>query len=222
MKEQIEEKNTEMGSVITRSEEFVRKNQKAIIIAVCAIVVVIVAIFALKKWYFEPRENRASEEMFAAEQWFAQGEFQKSLEGDDTYRGFDAIIDQYGSTKAGNLAHYYAAVANLRLGNYDQALAHAKKYNGRDTFTRPISTMIQADALIEQGQTKEAASLYEKAAREGDNFITAPTALFRAGMAYVILGQKADALRCFQQVKEKYPESTEWPEIDKYIGLVAE
>ena len=57
-----------MGNVITRSEEFIEKNQKNIIIVVIAIVVVILAIFGLRKWYFQPRETRAAEEMFAAEQ----------------------------------------------------------------------------------------------------------------------------------------------------------
>ena len=45
MKEQIEEKNTEMGSVITRTEEFIEKNQKKIIIVACAVLAVAVIIF---------------------------------------------------------------------------------------------------------------------------------------------------------------------------------
>ena len=121
MEKQIEEKNTEMGSVITRSEEFIQKNQKTLIIIVAAILVVILAIFGLRKWVFQPREVRAAEEMFAAEQWFDQGDFEKALNGDDTYRGFLSIIDNYGCTKAANLAKYYAGVANLRLGNYAEA-----------------------------------------------------------------------------------------------------
>ena len=77
MEKQIEEKNTEMGSVITRSEEFIQKNQKNIIICVAAVLVVVLAVFGLRKWYFQPREVRAAEEMFAAEQWFAQGDYEK-------------------------------------------------------------------------------------------------------------------------------------------------
>ena len=92
MEKQIEDKNTEMGNVITRSEEFIQKNQKTLIIAVIAILVVVLAIFGLRRWYFQPRETRAAEEMFAAEQWFAQGDFQKALDGDDTYRGFGNMI----------------------------------------------------------------------------------------------------------------------------------
>ncbi len=219
MEKQIEDKNTEMGNVITRSEEFIEKNQKNIIIVVIAIVVVILAIFGLRKWYFQPRETRAAEEMFAAEQWFAQGDFDKALNGDDTYNGFLGVIDSYNSTKAGNLAKYYAGIANLRLGNYDEAAKWLGKYKGKDTFTKPLATMAQGDAEMELGNTEKAVNLYLKAAKMADNYITAPTALFKAGMGYLMLDDKAKALDCFQQVKKNYPEATEWQEIDKYIAL---
>ena len=219
MEKQIEDKNTEMGSVITRSEEFIEKNQKTIIIVIVAILVVILAIFGLRKWYFQPRETRAAEEMFAAEQWFAQGDFDKALNGDDTYRGFLGVIDNYKCTKAGNLAKYYAGIANLRLGNYDEAIKWLGKYKGKDTFTKPLATMAQGDAEMELDNTDKAVSLYLKAANMEDNYITTPTALFKAGMGYMMNGDKAKALDCFQKVKKNYPEATEYQEIDKYIAL---
>lgn len=219
MKEQIEDKNTEMGSVITRSEEFIQKNQKILIIAACAIVAVILIIFGLRKWYFQPREARAAEEMYAAEQWFSQGDFDKALNGDDTYRGFLSVIDDYGSTKAGNLAKYYAGIANLRMGNYDEAIHWLKKYSGKDTFTRPLAEMALGDAEIENGNTDAAVSHYLKAAKMEDNSITAPTALFKAGMGYLMLSNYDKAIDCFQQIKDNYTESTEWTEVDKYIAL---
>lgn len=219
MEKQLEEKNTEMGNVITRSEEFIQKNQKTLIIIVAAILVVILAIFGLRKWYFQPREVRAAEEMFAAEQWFNQGDFEKALNGDDTYRGFLSVASSYKGTKAGNLARYYAGAAYLQQGNYEEAIHWLKKYKGHDTFTRPLAEMMLGDAYIEQGNAKEAASCYTSAASMSDNFITAPTALFKAGMAYLMVEDNAKALESFQKVKSNYPESTEWSEIDKYIAL---
>ena len=219
MEKQLEEKNTEMGSVITRSEEFIQKNQKTLIIGICAVLVIVLAIFGLRRWYFQPRETRAAEEMFAAEQWFGQGDFQKALDGDETYRGFLAVIDDFGGTKSGKLARYYAGICNLQLGNFDEAIHWLKKYKGKDTFTRPLAEMMLADAYLEKGETATAAKRYIAAAGMNDNYITAPTALFKAGMAYLILEDNAKALECFQKVKSNYPESTEWSEIDKYIAL---
>ena len=219
MEKQIEEKNTEMGSVITRSEEFIQKNQKTLIIIVAAILVVILGFFGLRKWVFQPREARAAAEMFAAEQWFGQGDFEKALNGDDTFRGFLGVAQNYKCTKAGNLAKYYAGASYLHMGNFDEAARWLKKYHGKDTFTRPLAEMMLGDALIEQGDIKGAASHYTKAAKMNDNYITAPTALFKAGMAYLMLEDNQKALDCFQQVKHNYPESTEWNDIDRYIAL---
>ena len=219
MEKQIEEKNTEMGSVITRSEEFIQKNQKTIIICVAAVLVVVLAVFGLRKWYFQPREVRAAEEMFAAEQWFAQGDFEKALNGDDTFRGFLDVIDSYGCTKAGNLAKYYAGIANLRLGNYNEAAKWLSKYSGKDMFTAPLAVMDEGDAEMELGNTDKAISLYVKAAKMNDNLITSPSAWFKAGLGYMVMGDNSKALDCFKTVKQNYPEATEWPDIDKYIAL---
>lgn len=220
MEKQIEEKNTEMGSVITRSEEFIQKNQKTIIICVAAVLVVVLAVFGLRKWYFQPREVRAAEEMFAAEQWFAQGDYEKALNGDDTFRGFLGVIDSYGCTKAGKLAKYYAGIANLRMGNYDEAAKWLGKYSSKDLFTAPLAVMAEGDAEMELGNTDKAVSLYVKAAKMNDNYITSPSAWFKAGLGYMVMGDNGKALECFETVKQNYPESTEWQEMDKYIGLV--
>ena len=219
MEKQLEEKNTEMGSVITRSEEFIQKNQKTLIIGICAVIVIVLAIFGLRRWYFQPRETRAADEMFAAEQWFDQGEYQKALDGDETYRGFLSVIDGFGSTKSGNLAKYYAGICNLQLGNFDEAIHWLKKYKGHDAFTRSLAEMGLADAYMEKGETKTAAGLYVSAAGKDPNFVTTPSALFKAGIAYLALGDNAKALDCFQKVKANYPESTEWSDIDKYIAI---
>ena len=148
MEKQIEEKNTEMGSIITRSEEFIQKNQKILLTAAAAIAIVVLAFFAWNKWYVQPREVRAAEDMFAAEQWFAQGDYDKALNGDDAYNGFLAVIDDFGSTKSGNLAKYYAGISYLQLENYEEALHWLKKYKAKDTYTRPLAEMLMVDGMM--------------------------------------------------------------------------
>ncbi len=218
MEKKIEDQNTEMGNVITRSEEFIQKNQKTLIIAICAVLVVILAIFGLRRWYFQPREERAAAEMYAAEQWFAQGEFMKALDGDDTYRGFTSVASSFKGTKSGNLACYYAGICNLQIGNYDEAATWLKKYKGKDLFTRPLAAIALGDAEMESGDVAAATNSYMKAAKMEDNFITTPTAYFKAGMGYLMQDNYTKALDCFKQVKN-YPESTEYSEIDRYIAI---
>ena len=218
MEKQLEAKNTEMGNVITRYEEFIQKNQKKIIIAVCAIVAVALIIFCYFKFYKAPREAKAAEAIFYAENYFDNGDYQQALDGDGVNPGLLSVIDNYGSTKAGKLAKLYAGIACLRLEKYDDAVKYLDSYSGKDLYTKPLALMAQGDALAEKGDLDGAAKFYEKAANTNENELTSPAALFKAGLCY--LGtDNTKALEFFKQVKKNYPSSTEYPEIDKYIGL---
>lgn len=216
-KEQNEEKNLEIGEVITKSELFIEKNQKTIIIVVAAILFIVVAFFGLRKWYFQPRQERAAEEMFAAENLFDNGQYELALNGNDKYLGFVDVIDDYGCTKAGKLAKYYAGICEMQLGNYESAIKYLKSYKGKDTFTKVESVILIGDAELELGNTDAAIKQYLKAAKMEDNFVTAPTAYFKAGMTYLMNGKNSDAVDCFKKIKN-YPESTEYNEVDKYIA----
>ena len=219
MKEENVEQSNGLGNVITKSEAFIEKNQKNIIIVVAAIVIVVLGYFGLKKFYFQPREAEAMEEMFVAENWFANDMFEQALNGNDDNLGFAGIIDDYSCTKAGNLARYYAGACALRMGKYQDAINYLKKYKGKDTFTTILATMMTADAELELGNTEKAIKLYEKVVKDQpDNFVTAPTALSKAGRAYLMLNQNDKAKACFEQIKKDYPESTERQDVDKYIG----
>lgn len=219
MKEVNEEKNLEIGEVISKSELFLEQNKKTIIIALVAVLVVVFAIFGLRKFYFQPRQVEAAEQMFAAENWLAQDQYQLALEGNEEFLGFADVADQYGCTKAGRLAKYYAGICQLNLGNYQEALNYLKSYKGKDTFTKAQAIVLCGDACREMGNLKEAISYYEKASKTNTNFVVTPHALVKAGVAYLADNNAAKALDCFKQVKENYPESTEWRDIDKYIAL---
>jgi len=220
MKENNEEKNLEVSGFIAKTEQFIERNKKTVIIAGCAIVVVALAIWAYVGLYAQPREVRASEDMFAAEQYFNEGEFEKALSGTDDFMGFAEVIDQYGCTKAGNLAKYYAGICQLNLGKYDEAIDNLKSYKGKDLFTGALAKMLIGDAYAEKGEAAQAVSYYEKAAAAcKDNYAVAPVALWKAGMMHLQLDDKQAANKAFQQIKDNYPESPEWAEADKYIAL---
>ncbi len=218
MKEQNEEKNLEVSGIIAKTEQFIEKSRKTIIVVACAVVVVGLAIWAYVGLYAQPRQKRAAEEMFAAEQWFNDGDFEKALNGNDQYLGFNDVIDQYGCTKSGNLAKYYAGICQLNLGKFDQAIDLLKSYKGKDTFTGSEALMLIGDCYAEQDNAKEAANYYQKAASKANNFIVSPTALWKAGMMQLKLGDKDAAVKCFQQIKDNYPESPMYAEADKYIS----
>ncbi|MBQ7061701.1 MAG: tetratricopeptide repeat protein [Bacteroidales bacterium] len=223
MEKNLEEKSTENVSFITKSEQFIENNQKAIIAVIAAVIVIVLAIFGIRKFVSEPRQERANAAIFAAEQYFAMGDFNSALYGDSTTNdqysvGLLQVADKYSSTKAGKRAKYEAGICFLRLGQYAEAIKYLDKYNGKDQLTPVFDEMMKGDAAIEQGNTDAALKHYTKAVKMDDNPITAPFALFKAGVVYQMSGQNAKAVDCFQQVKDNYPESELAREMDGYIA----
>lgn len=219
MKEQNEEKNLEVNGVIAKTEQYIEKNKKMILTVAACVVVVVLAIFAYVKFVSQPRQLRAAEDMFAAEQWFNEGNFEKALNGDDQFAGFLTVIDEYGCTKSANLAKYYAGICQLNLGQFEEAVKSLKGYKGKDVFTASEALMLIGDAYAEMDNANEALNYYEKAAAKAENnFIVAPAALWKAGMMQLKLDNKDAAVKTFQKIKDNYPESPEYGEADKYIS----
>lgn len=210
---------TEIESALTRTEQFLETNQKLIGIVIGAIVVVAVGYFGLNKFYFEPRQKQAQEQMYTAQNYFEKDSFNLALNGDGTNPGFLDIIDDFGSTKAGNLSNYYAGISYLHMGKYDDAITYLKKFDTDDLLLGPISVGAQGDAQLELGKSDAALDLYTQAYKMNENELTTPIYMLKAGE--LLEGTKQDeALKLYETIKLKFPETTEGRSIDKYIARV--
>lgn len=209
---------TEVESALTRSEQFLEANQKLIGIIIGAIVVVTVGYLGMNKFYLEPRSTEAQEQMFMAQNYFEKDSFNLALNGDGNNPGFLDIIDDFGSTDAGNLAKYYAGVSYLQLGQFDNALEYLKKFSTDDLLLGPVSVGAQGDAQLELGKTDKAISLYTEAYKMNDNDLTTPLYMLKAGELLESSNKAADALKLYETIKQKFPESNEGRNIDKYIA----
>ena len=211
---------TEVESALTKTEQFLESNQKLISIVIGAIVVVAVGYLALNKFYIEPRTTNAQDQMFMAQNYFEKDSFNLALNGDGNNLGFLDIIDDFGSTDAGNLANYYAGVSYLHMGQFDKAIEHLKSFNTDDALLAPISLGAQGDAQLELGKTEKAIELYTEAYKINENILTSPIYMLKAGVLLESANKTADALKIYETIKLKFPESNEGKNIDKYIARV--
>ena len=78
------------------------------------------------------------------------------------------------------------------------------------------------DCYMELDNMNEAAAYYMKAVNASKNEFTGPMFLTKAGMTYEILGDYANALKCYKTLKADYPLSNEAFEIGKSIARVEE
>ena len=171
--------------------------------------------------YLKPREQKAAEALFAGEHYFQNGDYETALNGDQNeYAGFEAVIDEFGGTKAGKLAKAYAGLSLAKLGRYEEAIPYLKGFKGNDAMVAPSVLAALGNCYAQVGDEAQAAATLVKAARKADNNLLSPAYLVQAGQIYEKLGQKADALNVYQEVKDKYYGSAQAMDIDRYIERV--
>jgi tetratricopeptide (TPR) repeat protein len=218
IKQQEEEKGFEtIEETLSRTEQFIEKNQKILSYIVIGILVVVAGYMGVKKYYILPHRVEAQSQMFGAVNYFERDSFNLALNGDGSFLGFNDIIDEYGNTPAGNLAHYYAGISNLRLGNFDEAISQLQSFSSDDLIISTMALGAIGDAYSELNDNEEAVSYYVKAVENNPNDFTTPIFLFKAGLMYEILGDWENALKYYKRIETEYPKSKEARDIQKYI-----
>jgi tetratricopeptide (TPR) repeat protein len=212
-KEVLRQENIQ--ETVSKTDQFYNEHKKTIWTVVCILAVIALAIFAYVKLIYQPKCAEASQQAFPAEQIFANGEYELALNGDGNVLGLADIIDQYGA-KAGAAVFMEAGVCALQTGDYEAALEYLKKYNGKEPILAARAIACQGDAYVGLEKFSEAAAAYSKAAAKADN-VFAAAYLLKAGQTYEKLGDKARALEAYKTIKDKYPQSIEGYDIDKYI-----
>ena len=210
-------KNLAVGEAISKSEQFIEKNQKIILIVIVAILVLIGGFFVYMKLIAEPRQEAASTEMFAAEQFFKNDEMDKALNGEGKHLGFLAIIDKYPHTKSGKLANFYAGSAYLSKGEFQKAIDYLEDFKSKDVFLSSGAKAMIGDCYLELNKIDDAIKNYEKAIATS-NEMTTPFVLFKLGVAYEMKKDNKKALETYKKIKSDFPSSMEAREIDKYIS----
>jgi tetratricopeptide (TPR) repeat protein len=216
--DKTEDRIVAVEEAFSKTEQWIEKNQRIIMIVVGVIIVVVLGFFGFKRFYLAPKEKEAQAQMFMAEKYFESDSITKALNGDGNNPGFLTIIDEYGMTKSANLAHYYAGICLLKKGDFEKAIDQLKKFSGNDEVVGPMATGAIGDCYMEMNQADKAADYYTKAAEQRKNEFTTPMLLLKAGYAYEIAGKKDDALRVYEKIKSDFPRSFEGRDIDKYIS----
>lgn len=216
-----------LDATASKTEDFVAKNQRIIIGVVGAIALLTVGYLTYQKFVAAPKQDEAATEMFVAQQNFQKATdgvasdslYKLSLNGSEGKFGFIKIADEYSGTDAGNLANYYAGIAYLNTGKYTEAIDYLGKFKSDDLVLSALAKGAIGDAYSQNNQPKEALENYVKAAEANKNDFTTPRFLLKAGKTALALGNKADALKYFTDIKENFDASPEAASVDVLIGL---
>ena len=213
-----------MEESLNKSEALFLQYKNAIIGCVAAIVVIVGGIICYKTYISEPNEQKASTALAKCQENFQNGSYELALNGDSLGNvGFLQIASEYSSTDAGNLANLYAGLCYANLDNWQDAATFLEKFDGADDkMISPAALGALGNAYAHLDQLDKAVSTLVKAAEKADNNSLSPTFLIQAGQILEKQDKKAEALKLYKQVKEKYFQSRQYQNIDEYIERVSE
>ena len=208
---------TVIDQPISKIEEALQQkdNQKKIIYGIIAIILIVAIIFGWR-WMSQRNNENAQNEIWKSELLFDQGQYEQALDG------FEAVIEEYGSTRAGNTAKAYAGLCSKNLGNYEDAIKFLQEFDGNDNVIAPAILSALGDCYVdkENPDYSKAAQTFEQAAKAANNAEYSPLFLRKAGLAYEAAGDQKNALKTYQNIKDNWAETSIAQSIDKYIERV--
>jgi len=169
-------------------------------------------------YYHQQQEEAANQRLGQVLPVYEQGNYQQALDGTNNQAGLLAIANDYGNTDAGNLATFYAANALYRLEEYDRALTYFQQFEKGQDFIGASAYAAQAAIQENKGNFERAAELYEQAASQYQNKLTAPRFLLSAGQAYEEAGQYEAAMDVYQTIQDEYPDSDQAGSAEQYMA----
>lgn len=187
--------------------DFFTRNSKLIYGCLIGAVVLIIAGFLFFNHRNKMKEASANKSAVAIahmEQAVATAdstEFRLALEGDEENPGFRQLLDEYGA-RGGEAIYLNTAICELNLGLYEDALAHARKYDTDDPVMASRAQLLIGHAQMQLGQYAAAKKSFLEAAKVDSELAAAP--LLNAGLAAEKLGQLEEALDCYKKIANRY------------------
>ncbi|SDG04636.1 Tetratricopeptide repeat-containing protein [Dyadobacter soli] len=208
-----------LAGQINKAEVFFLKNRK-VVLGIGVAVVVAIAGFAGYRFYIDGQEGTAQNALASVVYDFEADSLQKALNGAGGNEGLLSIADNYKGTDASNLASFYAGVALLKQGKYDEAISRLQSFSSSDLLIHARAQSLIGDAYLEKNQAAEAISYYQKAADYEKNEYFTPVYLMKLGLAQEKANQPADAVATYKRVVDEFPLSSEVVNAKKYMGLL--
>jgi tetratricopeptide (TPR) repeat protein len=218
-KPSIEEK------LLHSTRQFWGQYSKLIVGALTGLVLVIAGYFAYQNFVVAPAEAEANEAIWKAQASFKIDSFNLALKGDGTKLnpGLLKVISKHDGTKAANLAHFYAGICYLKLGDFNNAIKNLEAFAAKDEELLMRKYGSLGDAYAESGKNEQAIENYSKAASafETDEAGSAEY-LFRLAQLNDKLGKTKEAVEAFSAIKDKYPQTPRAAEVEKYLAKLGE
>jgi tetratricopeptide (TPR) repeat protein len=203
-----EETIVDVQQIYTKTELFVDRNRKPLLIVLGAIAAIVIGVFAYQYLYKAPREAEASTAMWKAEQYMEMDSLDWAANGHGEYVGFAQIIEDYSGTRAAKRAHYWMGIISRSQANWQEALTHFEEADFDDETVGVMALGNVGDMYVELDNFEDGARYLEKAAKKAassstDRFL-APIYYLKAARVNMELGNNDKAKSLLKQITENY------------------
>ncbi|MBX9781550.1 MAG: tetratricopeptide repeat protein [Chitinophagaceae bacterium] len=212
----------EVNEALAKAEGVWKNVQKPILAVLVVALVIGDGYFGYREYIQKPKEEKAADAIFKVQQYFAIDSLNLVLNGDGQNKGALYVIKNYSGTKAANLAHYYAGVSYLKLGDFNNAVKYLKDFSTDAKQVQLLALGCLGDAYAELNKKEEAIEAYKKAAStfEADENNSSEY-LFRAALLSETTGKTKEALSLYKELKEQFPKTEKGFQADKYINRLS-
>ena len=199
--------------------DYFQQNRNIVLSVIGGIVLLIAGFFGYRA-YVSSQDETAQIDLFPSVYQLEADSLKKALSGDGKTPGLLTVADNYGSTPGGNLAAFYAGLALLKQGKYDDAIDHLKDFSSSDLLVQARAYALIGDAYVEKKNYDEAADYYRKAADYKPNKFFTPGYLMKLAVAYEQAKQNDKAISTYNDIIENYAQSAEAVSAKKYKSVL--
>ncbi|HEX8330400.1 MAG TPA: tetratricopeptide repeat protein [Hymenobacter sp.] len=204
-----------LAARLAESEDFVRNNRNLLLGILAVVVLAVVGAFGFYYWR-NTQDAKAQASMFRAVNHWEADSLNKAIKGDGKAPGLTTVANEYGNTKAGNLANFYAGVASLKQGKFKEALDYLEDFSSDDYLVQSRAYALMGDAQLELNKPKEAADLYAKAADHNANEYFSPGYLLKEATARELAKDNEGAVKAYDRIINEFPSAQEVAEARQY------
>ena len=188
-----------LDSNLSSASEKIANNKKIIYWVLGAIVVVAGFILSYFFIYRNPHLKGAAE---------AYNQVEITAVGNDSIAAaeYKKVANQYSNTPSGHLAALEAAEAFYDQGKYKEAIECLDKANIGEKVLMANAIILKGDCYVNLKQYDKALDAFKDAVKKGDkNDQIVPRALLKCANVYDEQKKYAQALECYEQIKNEYP-----------------
>lgn len=210
-------KEDEFVSIATMVLEWIAKHRKQVFTGI-AVVIVLVSIVELSRWWMERRNAAASTALFEAMKAGASEDEKGDAKADakmtpekraEAIKAYEKVVGEYASAEVGRMAMLQLASLKLDAGDAEGSLKSVDgflKDAADDNKFKPLALSLKGYALLKKNDTKGAADIFRRLA-DAKTPVGKDYALFDLGGALEKSGDKKGAADAFRRIGAEVPRS---------------